>query len=97
MVDGVPPPFKAPYRGNRPCDSTRSMKIPDLTEPVQPPDLSPGQVLASRREEWGLTTQEVAENLNLGVDTIEALEADEYENLPGSTFVKGYMRSYAVC
>ena len=71
------------------------MKIPDLTEPVQQPGLSPGQVLANRREEWGLTTQEVAANLNLGAETIESLEADDYENLPGSTFVKGYIRSYA--
>jgi cytoskeleton protein RodZ len=71
------------------------MKIPDLTEPVPQPGLSPGQVLAERREEWGLTVQDVASNLNLGAETIEALEADNYERLPGSTFVKGYIRSYA--
>lgn len=71
------------------------MKIPELTEPVPQPAISPGQMLAERREDWGLSVQEVAANLNLGVDTIEALEADEYSKLPGSTFVKGYMRSYA--
>ncbi len=71
------------------------MNVPDLTEPVPQPATSPGQALANRREDWGLTTQDVAANLNLGVDTIEAIEADDYSRLPGSTFVKGYIRSYA--
>ena len=54
-----------------------------------------GQILSSARLGWDLTVEEVAESLNLGVDTILALEDDDYAELPGYTFVKGYIRSYA--
>ena len=56
---------------------------------------TPGKKLAAAREGWELSVQEVAENLNLGVHIIEAVEADEYEKLPGSTFARGYIRAYA--
>ena len=45
--------------------------------------------------EKGLTVGEVADHLRLGADVIEDLETDDYSRLPGSTFVKGYLRSYA--
>ncbi len=45
--------------------------------------------------EMGLTMEEVADSLRLGVDVIKDLEAGDYAGLPGPTFVKGYMRSYA--
>ena len=54
-----------------------------------------GKKLAVAREGWGLSVQEVADNLNLGVHIIEAVEADEYDKLPGSTFARGYIRAYA--
>lgn len=69
--------------------------VPDLTQPVPDPAMSAGKILAEKRTAWGLSIQDVASNLNLGPETIEALEADNYENLPGSTFVKGYIRAYA--
>ncbi len=54
-----------------------------------------GKKLTVAREGWGLSVQEVADNLNLGVNIIEAVEADEYDKLPGSTFARGYIRAYA--
>ena len=54
-----------------------------------------GKKLAAAREGWGLSVQEVADNLNLRVNIIEAVEADEYDKLPGSTFARGYIRAYA--
>ena len=54
-----------------------------------------GQKLAAARESWGISVQEVAENLNLSVSIIEAVEADDYDKLPGSTFTRGYIRAYA--
>ncbi len=54
-----------------------------------------GNVLSSARIGWKLSLEDVAGNLNLSVDTISALEKDEYSQLPGYTFVKGYIRSYA--
>lgn len=64
-------------------------------EPVPERLTSAGTTLRNTREEWGLTVEEVADNLNLGVEAIEAIESDDYSSLPGTTFVKGYIRSYA--
>jgi cytoskeleton protein RodZ len=74
------------------------MNKPDRTPP-EPSPLAPsasaGQILSSARDEWDLSVEEVAQYLNLSTDTIKALEQDAYEQLPGSTFIKGYIRSYA--
>lgn len=42
-----------------------------------------------------VSTREVADALNLPVDVIDALEADDYERLQPSVFTRGYLRSYA--
>lgn len=54
-----------------------------------------GQKLAAARKDRDISVQEVAENLNLRVSIVEAVEADEYDKLPGSTFTRGYIRAYA--
>ncbi len=54
-----------------------------------------GQKLAATRESWGISVQEVAQSLNLNVSIIQAVEADDYDQLPGSTFARGYIRAYA--
>lgn len=54
-----------------------------------------GKILSSARADWGLSKEEVAANLNLSVDIIQAVESDEYDRLPGYTFVRGYIRAYA--
>jgi len=56
---------------------------------------SPGAILRARREEAGLSLATVGEALYLTGHYIKALEGDEYGKLPGLTFVKGYLRSYA--
>ena len=71
-----------------------SERVHPEPQPLSPSETA-GKILASARVGWDLSVEEVAENLNLSVDTIRALEADEYDKLPGSTFVKGYIRSYA--
>jgi cytoskeleton protein RodZ len=55
----------------------------------------PGETLALRRKERGLTLQEVAGRLKFGARQLEALEADDYERLPGLTFVRGMIKGYA--
>ena len=59
------------------------------------PEETAGRILASARKGWELSVEEVADNLNLSANTIRALEQDDYASLPGTTFVKGYIRSYA--
>ncbi len=55
----------------------------------------PGLALAKARASLGLTHEEVAERLRLAPRQVQALEADDYGHLPGPTYVRGYLRSYA--
>ncbi|MEM7208460.1 MAG: RodZ domain-containing protein [Pseudomonadota bacterium] len=54
-----------------------------------------GDQLASAREKQGLTTQEVANQLNLQLRTIEQIESSEVDSLPPPSFTRGYIRSFA--
>ncbi len=60
-----------------------------------PPSLGPGKALAQARADLGLSREDVARQLHLKAPLIVALENDNYESLPGMTYVRGYLRSYA--
>lgn len=57
--------------------------------------LLPGQRLRAEREARGMTEADAAGHLNLTVNYLKALEADDYERLPQAAFIKGYIRNYA--
>ncbi len=57
--------------------------------------VSPGDTLRKLREKRNLSIADVAQHLKYGVRQIEALERDDFQNLPGMTFVRGMTRSYA--
>ncbi len=63
--------------------------------PMPTPSASAGRMFSAARKEWGLSVTEVAHSLNLNTTIIRALEQDAYGELPGATFVKGYLRAYA--
>lgn len=52
-------------------------------------------LFARRRIEMGLTHEDVANQLKFAPRFIEALEAGEFEKLPGRTFARGMLRSYS--
>ncbi|MDD2814492.1 MAG: DUF4115 domain-containing protein [Thiotrichaceae bacterium] len=54
-----------------------------------------GAQLHLLREQKNISAQYIADKLNLNIKTILQLEADEYEKLPPTTFVRGYICSYA--
>lgn len=54
-----------------------------------------GELLRSERENRGLSHEQVAQITRLRKGFLEALEKEEWENLPPSVFVKGFIRSYA--
>ncbi|HTM61759.1 MAG TPA: RodZ domain-containing protein [Burkholderiales bacterium] len=54
-----------------------------------------GESLKTAREERGLSIAEVAQSLKFAPRQIEALEQDRFDLLPGGTFVRGMVRSYA--
>ncbi|MDZ7841483.1 MAG: DUF4115 domain-containing protein [Gammaproteobacteria bacterium] len=54
-----------------------------------------GRQLRRTREKVGLTLDDVAAELRLGIFQIQALEDDDWTKLPGTTYARGYLRSYA--
>ena len=54
-----------------------------------------GGVLRKAREEASYSTAFVADQVHLSEQVIEALEANEFDQLPGPVFVRGYIRGYA--
>jgi cytoskeleton protein RodZ len=59
-----------------------------MSEPV-------GAELKNARERLGLTITEVAHHLKLAPRQVEALEDERFEQLPGVTFVRGMLKTYA--
>lgn len=51
--------------------------------------------LKRERESQGLSLFEAARALRLSEKQVAALEADDYAQLPGRTFVRGFVRNYA--
>lgn len=54
-----------------------------------------GEKLRQYRERGDLSLQQIATQLHLETRVIEALEADDYDNLPAPIYVRGYIRGYA--
>ncbi|MGE5199007.1 MAG: helix-turn-helix domain-containing protein [Rhodospirillaceae bacterium] len=54
----------------------------------------PGAALRRARESRGLTQQQAAEQLNLDVSVIEAIEHDDFARLGAPVFAKGHLRRY---
>lgn len=54
-----------------------------------------GGMLRTTRESQGLSIQDIASRLKLGVKQIEAIEADNFAALPEPTIVRGFIRNYA--
>ncbi len=66
------------------------------SENEQPKRSGVGEQLRRAREKMGRSASEMARELRLTVDKIEALEAEDYGRLPAEAYVKGYLRNYAV-
>ncbi len=56
---------------------------------------SVGQTLRQAREARQLPLADVARALKLGERQLTALESDQWSELPGATFVRGFVRNYA--
>ena len=73
----------------------RSQSQGSLDENSADKHITPGELLSRQRERAGLSHATVGEALHLTVHYIKAIENNEYNKLPGLTFVKGYIRAYA--
>lgn len=54
-----------------------------------------GLHLKHERELRGVSLEEIAESTRIHIRYLEALESNEFDDMPGEVFVKGYIRSYA--
>lgn len=54
-----------------------------------------GGILQDERENQGRTLKEVSAKLNIKEEYLAAIEDDAFEDIPGETFVKGFIRNYA--
>jgi cytoskeleton protein RodZ len=64
-------------------------------EVVSPASAGPGGQLRQARLDLKLAPEDVANILRLSPKQIVALENDDFASLPGATYVRGYLRSYA--
>jgi len=56
---------------------------------------NPGETLRAARTERKMTQLDIAQNLKISVAAVEGIENGLYDRLPGDTFARGYIRSYA--
>lgn len=56
---------------------------------------NPGETLRQAREGKGWSTAQVAGQLNLTENALRQLEQGSFDQLPGHTFARGYIRAYA--
>jgi len=75
-------------------DTQQDNQISNITSAVGQP-LSVGKALREAREQLGLSVNDVANRIKFATRQIEALEADDYAQLPEAAFVRGFVRSYA--
>ncbi|PJD95683.1 MAG: DNA-binding protein [Legionella sp.] len=67
-----------------------------LTDEIKLPQQEAiGMQLASIRQQKGYTIEYVANKLHLRVRIIELIEQSQFDLLPESVFIKGYLRAYA--
>jgi cytoskeleton protein RodZ len=64
------------------------------TPPAADPG-GPGARLRSAREHAGLSLDQVAQALKLAPRQVKALEDEDFAQLPGRTFARGFVRNYA--
>jgi len=51
--------------------------------------------LASRRQEKAISLQQISETTKIGIRSLEAIEAGEFQKLPGGVYSTSYIRQYA--
>jgi cytoskeletal protein RodZ len=54
-----------------------------------------GQYLRRVREERRMSVEEISRATRMPVVSVERIEADQFDELPGEVFVRGFLKSYA--
>jgi cytoskeleton protein RodZ len=64
------------------------------TSPQQSP-VNVGMALREARERLGMSVNDIADRIKFAPRQVEALESNDFSHLPQSTFLRGFVRSYA--
>jgi cytoskeleton protein RodZ len=64
-------------------------------ESAAAPEPAVGEVLRQARADLRLSLEEAAQKLRLAPKQLRALENEQYDLLPGPTYIRGYLRGYA--
>lgn len=72
-----------------------SLSTEAAAAPVPAPEPGPGSLLQQARLDRQLSLEDAAQKLRLAPKQLQAIEQDDYARLPGPTYVRGYLRSYA--
>lgn len=56
---------------------------------------SVGQYLREQRAQRGMSVEEVSRATRVPVSSVERIESDRFDELPGEVFVRGFLKSYA--
>jgi cytoskeletal protein RodZ len=68
------------------------MTIDVTSEPISEPL---GRYLRRQRERRGMSVAELSRVTRIPTSSLEAIEADRFDELPGQVFVKGFLTAYA--
>ncbi|GHE94528.1 RodZ domain-containing protein [Thalassotalea profundi] len=70
--------------------TTTIIEEPEVTEIV-----GPGKLLATAREQQGLSTKDVSDRLNFRLGLVENIEKNQFDRTLPATYNRGYLKSYA--
>ena len=54
-----------------------------------------GQYLRRQRESKQMSIEEIARSTRVPMSSVERIESDQFDELPGEVFVRGFLKSYA--
>ncbi len=54
-----------------------------------------GQILADERQKQRITLQQLSQTTRIKIEYLQALEKNQFNKLPSSTYVKGFIKAYA--
>src|SRR6266849_3694340 len=85
---------------HRPQSAYWSTKMTEQTQDPQPQSIksatvSFGERMKREREMRGVKLEEIAESTKIGKRNLVALEQEQFDQLPGGIFNKGFVRAYA--
>lgn len=80
-------------------DTLTNVAAPEIAPPSAPVSVnvlgSVGVRLMTERNRRGFTLEEVARGTRIPLASLQRIEADRFDDLPGEVFVRGFLKSYA--